>query len=212
MSRFNPAPAVAGIMLALCAASGHAGVIANGDFTADLAPWTTSGGIGAGINGGRAIIGFDSTFGDPTGALSQTFVTAQAGQLDYAFDLGRSESFCGCNDVGLTFEARVDGMVLSSLLPAYDPDGSWSVNSLSHLTHYAGTVSLDAGVHVFSFAFSRAPSLFGRAPYFVLDGVDATLTAATPPVAVPEPSAWALMIGGFGLAGAALRRRRTAAA
>lgn len=28
--------------------------------------------------------------------------------------------------------------------------------------------------------------------------------------AVPEPSAWALMLGGFGLAGAALRRRRTA--
>lgn len=30
--------------------------------------------------------------------------------------------------------------------------------------------------------------------------------------AVPEPSTWALMIGGFGLAGAALRRRRTVAA
>ncbi|WP_293679014.1 PEPxxWA-CTERM sorting domain-containing protein [uncultured Phenylobacterium sp.] len=32
------------------------------------------------------------------------------------------------------------------------------------------------------------------------------------PNAVPEPSTWALMIGGFGLAGAALRRRRTATA
>jgi PEP-CTERM motif len=30
--------------------------------------------------------------------------------------------------------------------------------------------------------------------------------------AVPEPTTWALMIGGFGLAGAALRRRRAAAA
>ena len=30
--------------------------------------------------------------------------------------------------------------------------------------------------------------------------------------AAPEPAAWALMIGGFGLAGAALRRRRSAAA
>ena len=30
--------------------------------------------------------------------------------------------------------------------------------------------------------------------------------------AAPEPASWALMIGGFGLAGAALRRRRTSAA
>jgi hypothetical protein len=29
---------------------------------------------------------------------------------------------------------------------------------------------------------------------------------------VPEPTTWALMIGGFGLAGAALRRRRAVAA
>jgi microcystin-dependent protein len=29
---------------------------------------------------------------------------------------------------------------------------------------------------------------------------------------VPEPASWALMIGGFGLAGVALRRRRAAAA
>jgi hypothetical protein len=33
----------------------------------------------------------------------------------------------------------------------------------------------------------------------------------TPVSAVPEPSAWALMIGGFGLAGAALRRQRRTA-
>lgn len=36
--------------------------------------------------------------------------------------------------------------------------------------------------------------------------------AITETAAVPEPAAWALMIGGFGLAGLGLRRRRTAVA
>lgn len=34
----------------------------------------------------------------------------------------------------------------------------------------------------------------------------------TTPAAVPEPAGWAMMVGGFGLLGAALRRRRPAAA
>lgn len=38
----------------------------------------------------------------------------------------------------------------------------------------------------------------------------AGLRGATPGAAVPEPGVWALMIMGFGLAGAALRRRRPA--
>jgi PEP-CTERM motif len=40
-----------------------------------------------------------------------------------------------------------------------------------------------------------------------------TRAAAAPTAgAVPEPASWALMIGGFGMAGASLRRRRTMAA
>lgn len=34
--------------------------------------------------------------------------------------------------------------------------------------------------------------------------------AAEAPAAAPEPASWALMVGGFGLAGAAMRRRRSA--
>lgn len=32
---------------------------------------------------------------------------------------------------------------------------------------------------------------------------------STTPTAVPEPASWAMMLGGFGVAGAAMRRRRT---
>lgn len=38
-----------------------------------------------------------------------------------------------------------------------------------------------------------------------------TFTIADAPAAVPEPASWALMVGGFGLAGAAMRRRRSVA-
>ena len=38
--------------------------------------------------------------------------------------------------------------------------------------------------------------------------LDKISVAAVETGAIPEPATWALMIGGFGLAGAALRRRR----
>jgi hypothetical protein len=46
----------------------------------------------------------------------------------------------------------------------------------------------------------------GVANFVVFD--DVTFGSATPGPGVPEPASWALMIGGFGMVGAALRRRR----
>lgn len=40
-----------------------------------------------------------------------------------------------------------------------------------------------------------------------IDDLSLTATLVPPPSGVPEPTAWAMLIGGFGLAGAALRRR-----
>lgn len=47
----------------------------------------------------------------------------------------------------------------------------------------------------------------GRTPDFAFDVIGVDL-ATGPGGAVPEPASWAMMIGGFGLAGGALRRRR----
>ena len=52
------------------------------------------------------------------------------------------------------------------------------------------------GNDVFSFGFQNVPGFFG------LDNLSLT--------AVPEPSTWAMMIVGFGLVGAAARRRKSA--
>ncbi len=66
--------------------------------------------------------------------------------------------------------------------------------------HFDGTVSLGAGDSI-DFRVNRDGDY-----YFDSTGLAATVTA------VPEPGAWALMIGGFGMAGAVLRRRRALAA
>lgn len=68
-----------------------------------------------------------------------------------------------------------------------------------------GTFHLDFGRHI--------PQYFTGAGYFVMDGVSLQVgDAVVPPTAVPEPGAWALMLLGFGGAGAMIRGRRRLAA
>ncbi len=62
-------------------------------------------------------------------------------------------------------------------------------------------VAPHSGDNVLSFLAHGTPD--GVPPFSLLDGVSA---------AVPEPGVWALLIGGFGLVGAAARRRRLATA
>ncbi len=59
-------------------------------------------------------------------------------------------------------------------------------------------------------SFHNTDSLYGGS--WKQADVKATLTQTVNVAGVPEPASWALMIGGFGMAGAALRRRRTLAA
>jgi len=65
-------------------------------------------------------------------------------------------------------------------------------------SHEAFTYTATATTELLSFLAVGTPS--GRPPFSLLDGVS---TAA-----VPEPAAWALMLGGLGLVGGALRARR----
>ena len=80
------------------------------------------------------------------------------------------------------------------------PDTSYHTNSLVSGDTYAGGRFFSAGSPVYSDC-PNTPS----SPCDLNFRVMGTTAAVTP---VPEPVSWALMLGGFGMMGGALRRRR----
>jgi len=74
------------------------------------------------------------------------------------------------------------------------------------------------GLQTFTFNLSGMTSfsLVNSPPFFQIDNIvydeGCAIRAGCGVGGVPEPASWALMIAGFGLAGGALRRRRTEAA
>lgn len=68
----------------------------------------------------------------------------------------------------------------------------------------------------FTLAFTSLPSVVELSNFAIryqsisgAQGGDSGIGVGTPADAVPEPATWAMMIGGFGLVGASLRRRKT---
>lgn len=79
----------------------------------------------------------------------------------------------------------------------------------------AGAATLTAGKHTIDLYGFEGCCDGGTGGQFLKPGANAYAdftTNSNGPGAVPEPAAWALMITGFGAAGAMLRRRRAAAA
>jgi len=110
--------------------------------------------------------------------------------------------------------------------PASFPDGSASLaftfNDFNVGEHFSWLIDVDSGntgttvlgsglVGSTGFAnFSNGGRATGTFVAHGVDGAQLLITAVTP--GIPEPAAWGLMIMGFGLAGAALRRRQPVAA
>lgn len=184
-------------------------LIANGSFESGYDAWTPSGpGSVSLINTVQASDGTRAmAFSGSNAILSQQF-TSGSGVFDFRFDAGRSEGFGPFDDVPLTFVMKIDDTVLSSDLPLFDPASGARPDATRLLSSYFGSVALAAGTHTLTFEFSRGSTLFARDPFVLVDNVS---LAAQANGAVPEPSTWALLILGFGVVGAGMRRRASVA-
>ena len=148
--------------------------------------------ITAPVNGGTSAAYFSSDTASPH-SLSQIVNVAANTTYTLSFDYYVPQNgYNNPNDAQLSF--LIGGNAAGSTLTA----GSGSLSPLTWYT-FSTTFTSDAGGDTpLSFQFT---GLGSTAADFAIDNVSMT--------AVPEPATWALMIGGFALAGMQLRRRKS---
>jgi len=180
--------AVLAAALLASAASAQAGnLLTNGSFESGLDGWTFSGNTGyfsIPCGGGANVDGNCYVNAGPVGSLgylSQTLATTAGETLDISGLIAGN----GSGEVHF----YLNGV---SVLDVYGPAGSLSQYSVS---------AVASGNDVFAIGFRDDPS------YVQFDKLSVTAASG----AVPEPASWALMLGGFGLVGGAMRSRRKAA-
>ncbi len=198
----------AAMLLSAAAPVAAANLITNGDFeTGTLAGWTLADSgsgswyvIGNGaptaltgfstptLAGGGSFVAMTDQFGPGSHNLSQT-LTLSGGSFVLTFDARGSDTSGSGGAPDQQYIVTVDGVTLTG--PIIDP--AW--NSFSF------NLSLTAGTHTFAFQENDDRSFYAAG----LDNV--SLTGG-----VPEASTWTLMIAGFGMVGAGLRRRQVIAA
>ncbi len=136
--------------------------------------------------------------GDPNyaGAFSQTISGLTIGQnytLNFYQAAGQQAGFGGPTTERWSVSFGGDNWLSNEFQLPQGGVGPWQAQS--------HTFTATATSQVLSFLASGTPG--GAPPISFLDGV--SLEAA-----VPEPATWALMLGGFGLVGGAMRRRTVA--
>jgi len=181
MHGFKYGLAIAAISIA--APSMAASIVTNGGFeTGNFSGWTQFGNTGfTSVAVGGAAEGNDyASFGavGSTGGIFQTLATTAGVIYNYSFAL-RSDG-----GTPNSFIASIGGNAVTSLTNA----GSFP------FTTYSGTFTATGATTDLRFTVRQDPAYYG------LDAVSVSPT--------PEPATWAMMIGGFGIAGVSLRRRR----
>ena len=154
-----------------------------------------------------------------------------AGTLDFYYQVERtgkgSAATRNDQEIKRFTVSAFDGFTVDALVSAADPDGAGQFKAVNNPTPAGGSttrVSRDPLGEVIetnfwgsgrngligkevsaTYIFRTNATRYGEGTFGVIDG--STLQGITFAPTVPEPSSWAMMIGGFGLAGAAARRR-----
>ena len=204
----------------LAPTAGHAAVAlvtSRNDLGADLIDWGKT-------TGGSTPVGFvsaDGISGSTTSAGGDLQVRLQPDNFGGDFNPGDHLEFTGLHgpDITLNFDTAVAGAgaqiqsnfggAFVARVTAFDGVTSWSFTesgiSGSHndgSAIFLGVLSDTANLKWVRYTLDSATA-FPQS--FAINQVSLTDTIAA---GVPEPGSWAFMIGGFGFAGAALRRRQ----
>lgn len=152
-------------------------------------------GIGFKNETGQTITGFTISY---TGEQWRLGTAGRADRLDFQYAVG-SDS--------ITFSGPwvdVNALDFSSPITS-GPLGALNGNAAANRTAISSTINLSIANNT-SFVFRWSDfDATGADDGLAID--DFSLTPIFATAAVPEPSTWAMMIGGFGLIGASLRRR-----
>ena len=151
--------------------------------------------ISAPTNGGTSAAYFSSDTASPH-SLSQIVDVAANTTYTLSFDY-----YVPQNGYNNPFDAQLSFLIGGEEAVSSLTAGSGSLSPLTWYTFSTTFTSEEGGETPLAFEFR---GLGSTAADFAIDNV--SMTAMT---AVPEPATWALMIGGFALAGMQLRRRKS---
>ncbi len=166
--------------------------------------------VGANQYGGAGGTGNFASTSSTTG-FALSLATSDPAGINYfgfwlsALDNGNNLTFSRAGIDVFTFSSA-DVLALVSTMPAYfgNPDGPFQGATGDQAYVFLNFFDTDGTFDKVS--FSENPEIGGYESDNHTVGVF-TRESGTPVNAVPEPASWALMIAGFGLAGAIMRRR-----
>lgn len=154
----------------------------------------------AGSSAGRA-----APAGTPNGGVYQSVGPDSLSTFDFTNFTGRGQVLAGFSLYWGSIDSynsldfrRADGSLVRTITGLDMPQ--WNGNQAAAITNRRVTFGLDVQDRIEKVGFRSS------SPAFEFDNIGVTIGA------VPEPASWAMLITGFGVVGALLRRRRTSSA